>query len=226
EDADGNVLLSWEVPCSFSSVNVSSPDMLLGESYTVVIGDQTEEITLTEVSASYGDVQSTGFGGGFHQGGGMQQRGAGERPTPPEGSDGTTPPEPPEGTEGMTPPELPEGMEQGEMPTPPEGSDGTTPPEPPEGTEGMTPPELPEGMEQGEMLTPPEGSDGTTPPELPALPGEASQQTADSTTATNTASAGTALSSFGADTWIELGTSALILILGIGIALLYQRRGY
>ena len=235
EDADGNVLLSWEVPCSFSSVNVSSPEMQVGESYIVVIGDQAEEITLTEVSASYGDVQSTGFGGGFHQGGGMQMRGHGGRggrggfgntgstdssADSTDTSTGTmpTPPEPPEGTEGMTPPE------------PPEGTEGMTPPELPEGTEGMTPPELPEGMEEGGMptppegMTPPDGSDGTTPPELPALPGEVSQQTTDSTTATNTASAGTALSSFGADTWMELGTSAVILLLGIGIAMLYQRR--
>ncbi|MBQ6734709.1 MAG: carbohydrate-binding domain-containing protein [Lachnospiraceae bacterium] len=202
EDADGKVLLSWEVPCSFSSVNVSSPDMQVGENYTVVIGDQTEEITLTEVSASYGDVQSTGFGGGFNQGGGMQMRGPGGRggfgntgstdssADSTDTSRGTMP----------TPPELPEGME------------GMTPPELPEGMEGMTPPELPEGMEEGER------------PELPALPGEASQMTADTTAATETASSGTALSSFGADTWMELGTSAVILILGIGIAMLYQRR--
>ena len=79
-------------------------------------------------------------------------------------------------------------------------------------------PTPPEGM------TPPDGSDGMTPPELPALPGEVSQQTTDTTDATNTTSSGTALSSFGADTWMELGTSAVILILGIGIAMLYQRR--
>ncbi|MBQ4416504.1 MAG: carbohydrate-binding domain-containing protein, partial [Butyrivibrio sp.] len=36
EDADGNVLLTWEVPCSFSSANISCPEISLGESYRVV----------------------------------------------------------------------------------------------------------------------------------------------------------------------------------------------
>ena len=70
EDSDGNVLLSWEVPCSFSSAAISCPQMKLGESYTVVVGDTAEEITLEEVSASYGDAQSEGFGGNMNWGGG------------------------------------------------------------------------------------------------------------------------------------------------------------
>ena len=63
EDSAGTVLVSWEVPCSFSSVSLSIPEMRLGESYLMVIGEQGEEITLSEVSASYGDAQSGGFGG-------------------------------------------------------------------------------------------------------------------------------------------------------------------
>jgi len=74
-DADGNVLLSWEVPCSFSSANLSCPEMQSGETYTVVIGDQYEEITLSDVSASYGDAQSTGFGGRMNFGGMSQMSG-------------------------------------------------------------------------------------------------------------------------------------------------------
>ena len=74
EDSDGNVLISYDVPCSFSSVAISCPEMQLGESYTVVIGDTAEEITLNEVSASYGDAQSGGFGGNMNWGGGMQFR--------------------------------------------------------------------------------------------------------------------------------------------------------
>ena len=46
EDTDGNVLLSWEVPCSFSSALVSFPQMETGGTYIVAIGDNTEEITL------------------------------------------------------------------------------------------------------------------------------------------------------------------------------------
>ncbi len=74
EDSEGNVMISYDVPCSFSSLIISCPEMKLNESYTVVIGDTTEEITLEEVSASYGDVQSDGFGGNMNWGGGMQFR--------------------------------------------------------------------------------------------------------------------------------------------------------
>ena len=74
EDSEGNVIISYEVPCSFSSLIISCPEMKQGETYTVVIGDTAEEITLEEVSASYGDVQSEGFGGNMNWGGGMQFR--------------------------------------------------------------------------------------------------------------------------------------------------------
>jgi hypothetical protein len=74
EDSEGNVLISYEVPCSFSSLIISCPEMVQGETYTVVIGDTAEEITLEEVSASYGDVQSEGFGGRMNWGEGMQFR--------------------------------------------------------------------------------------------------------------------------------------------------------
>ena len=74
ENSEGNVLISYEVPCSFSSLIISCPEMVQGETYTVVIGDTAEEITLEEVSASYGDVQSEGFGGRMNWGEGMQFR--------------------------------------------------------------------------------------------------------------------------------------------------------
>ena len=68
EDKNGNVILSYEVPCSFSSASISCPEMELGETYIVVIGDSVEEITLNEVSASYGDAQSEGFDGSMNWG--------------------------------------------------------------------------------------------------------------------------------------------------------------
>ncbi len=78
EDADGNVLLSWAVPCTFSSANLSCPAMTVGGTYQVVVGDQAEEITLEETSASFGDAASSMFGGmnRMGQGGGMQMRGS------------------------------------------------------------------------------------------------------------------------------------------------------
>ena len=69
EDASGTVLLRYEVPCSFSSAALSCPEMRLGETYTVFIGDTSEEITLETVSASFGDAQSEGFGGPMNWGG-------------------------------------------------------------------------------------------------------------------------------------------------------------
>ena len=117
EDTDGNVILSYEAPCAFSCVNLSCPELTLGETYLMVIGDNVEEITIEEVSASYGDAQSGGFGGtmnfggmqsrddfsgfgGGHMGGGRGGRHwdsdsssdeSGERPAPPDFEDGEMP---------------------------------------------------------------------------------------------------------------------------------------
>ena len=71
--SESGTLISYEVPCSFTSVNLSCPQMELGQTYTVVIGDSAEEVTLSEVALSSGDAKSGGFGGGFAQGGGMRQ---------------------------------------------------------------------------------------------------------------------------------------------------------
>ena len=73
EDEDGKILLAWEVPCSYSSVALSCPGMKIGGTYTVVVGDYAEEITLEDVSASFGDAQSEGFVGPMNWGG-MQFR--------------------------------------------------------------------------------------------------------------------------------------------------------
>ena len=43
--------------------------MQIGETYSIVIGDSAEEITLEEISASFGDAQSEGFDGSMNWGG-------------------------------------------------------------------------------------------------------------------------------------------------------------
>ena len=68
EDSEGNVLMSWDVPCSFTSALISCPEMQVGSTYKVVIGDSEEEITLEEISTSYGDVQGGMFGGNMGHG--------------------------------------------------------------------------------------------------------------------------------------------------------------
>ena len=105
-NAQGDTLLYWNVPGSFSSAALSAPGMTVGGSYTVVIGASEEAITLNETASSFGDAQSAMFGGGMNWGGMQPSGGFGEGFTPP--TDGNRPAlpdgEPPEGAR----PELPD----------------------------------------------------------------------------------------------------------------------
>ena len=58
KDAEGKEILSWEVPCSFSSALLSSPDMQIGEACTIAAGENEETIALSEVSTALGESQS------------------------------------------------------------------------------------------------------------------------------------------------------------------------
>ena len=71
-DADGTVLLTWDVPCSFSSVVISCPEMELGETYQLLTGDTAETVALEEVATSLGSVQAGMFGGMFARSDGEQ----------------------------------------------------------------------------------------------------------------------------------------------------------
>ncbi|MBR0312262.1 MAG: hypothetical protein IJQ98_07715, partial [Oscillospiraceae bacterium] len=64
--ADGTVLLTWEVPCSFTYLTVSCPGLTVGETYTLAIGDTEEEVTLESSVTTLGTT--TGMGGGFGRG--------------------------------------------------------------------------------------------------------------------------------------------------------------
>lgn len=60
----GTVLVSGMIPCSFSSVLISTPELQMGETCTIMIGDTEEEITVDNSS------NSGGFGmGGMPHGG-------------------------------------------------------------------------------------------------------------------------------------------------------------
>ena len=67
-NGDGEVI-SYEVPCSFSSICLSSPYIVKDSTYTLVMGDSKEEITVESVAGTYGTAVST-MGG--MQGGGMR----------------------------------------------------------------------------------------------------------------------------------------------------------
>ena len=70
KDAGGNVLLTWDVPCSFTYLTISCPDMTLGGTYTLIIGDSAEEITLEESVTTLGSSSGTGGFGGWGNTGG------------------------------------------------------------------------------------------------------------------------------------------------------------
>ena len=71
-DASGSEILKYTVPCAFTSVSLSSPEMKLGETYTVVIGEKEAEFTLDAVNTTVGTSGGMGGMGGRGQ---MHQRG-------------------------------------------------------------------------------------------------------------------------------------------------------
>ena len=207
EDSQGNVLLSYEAPNSFSSVTLSTPEMKLGESYLVVIGDKVEQITLSEVSASYGDAASGGFGGNMNWGG-MQHRDDFQGF---ENADGTMsePPERPEGEEGGggfggngERPQRPDAS--GEMPTPPE-----------EMKEGAEPPAMPEdgAVPEGGSMQPMGGQPGGRR--------EQAQQTTQEIAQGESAAEETE-SSITGQTWLLVALSCAALLAGLILAIKYR----
>ena len=68
KDAGGNELISEEVPCGFSSVLVSTPDMKIGDTCTLIVGDTETQMTIDN-SSSGGFGGFGGFGGGRMPGG-------------------------------------------------------------------------------------------------------------------------------------------------------------
>lgn len=66
KDSAGNTLVSYTPQKAYQSVAVSCPAMKQGESYTLCAGNQTAEVTLSELATTYGQG---GMGGG--QMGGM-----------------------------------------------------------------------------------------------------------------------------------------------------------
>lgn len=67
EDADGRVLLREEIPCSFSSAVLSTPDLAVGDVCIVTVGEEKTQITIDNVASS-GVVPAGRFGGGMRDG--------------------------------------------------------------------------------------------------------------------------------------------------------------
>lgn len=91
KNSAGTVLMSEMIPCSFSSVVLSTPELQMGETCTISIDDTEEEITVDNSSNSNGfgmrdmldgGMQQGGFPGGMRggRGGRMERFGGGNRP--------------------------------------------------------------------------------------------------------------------------------------------------
>ena len=205
-DADGKEILSYTPPQSFNSIFLSCPEMKVGETYTVVIGETEETLTLESDAVTLGSAGMGSMGGGFFRGEGGMGRGGrgGNWGTPTASADGSSA----ESTE--EPGQMPQGgpgrmmPQDGQMPA----FDGTSMPEF-DGT--MMPQGGPGGMHGAESGMDHGGMGG------PMGQGfEQQQETAEEETTVSTKKA---LSEFGTNTWVLLGTSALVLLAAILYAL-------
>ncbi len=223
QNASGETLLTYAAPNSFSAVLVSCSEMETGSTYTLTLGETTQEITLSQVATTYG--VSGGMGGGMGdmggQGGMNGGPGGGFTPTSATAgtdsdtadatattlaadtaadptTDSTTDTTAFPGGSGGTPPTKPDGdsdfQPSGDSPTRPDGEDGTT-------------------DDSTDRPTPPDGSDfdGT----MPTAPGD--QTTGDQQTETE--------DTFTLDEngkWLLIA-SAAALALGLTVAVLYRK---
>ena len=150
-DETGKEIISKEIPCSFSSALISSPDIAVGNTVTLKVGDTETEITVsTTVENGMGGMDK----GGFNQGGENSQN-------PFEKDNGSGPPELPDNSDGdvpfqqrpdgdNAPPQKPDGnFPGGGMP----GGQNGNPPEIPD-SENQERPEMPDENMQGEMKRP------------------------------------------------------------------------
>ncbi|MDE6529569.1 MAG: carbohydrate-binding domain-containing protein [Lachnospiraceae bacterium] len=53
-DSNGEAVLSYEIPLAFTAVAISCPELKTGNTYTISIGDISDEITITEAAGIYG----------------------------------------------------------------------------------------------------------------------------------------------------------------------------
>ncbi|MBQ0037815.1 MAG: carbohydrate-binding domain-containing protein [Clostridiales bacterium] len=211
--ADGKEIISKEIPCSFTSVIISSPDITVGDTVTLKVGDTETEVTANNTES--GGMGGFGNQGGFNPGDRNRQ---GDFP----GQGGQNPFE---NGDGNTPPELPNGSGEGgtflqrpnEDNDPPQKPDGNLPSsDMPEGQNG-TPPEMPSGDNQGG----PQRPDGNMPGENSNRDNKKGQNPVPDNKTDNTNNRieqSNKPSDIPISTWIMIGISAIVLISGLLIA--------
>lgn len=188
-EAAGTEVLSYTPQCSYSSVAFSAPELTIGETYTVCVGETNAELTLSEMATQVGENSGMGGMGDMGKVGGGMQPGDmrhGDAVTPPEqGKDGTD-----DFSERPTPPDWDEsGKEQSDNHpfSRDSGKESAG-----DSTERPTPPDDGNGF----------GGMG----ENPGLTQDSSDFTGESTAETTSVSAGT---------WLLLGAAVLVLAAGM-----------
>ena len=119
KDADGHVILSGTVEKNFSCVVISSPDLKIGETYTVSAGSGDVSVTVSAVSNGSGGGFGGSNGGRGGDNGGRGGRNQQQPQATPEPQNSTAAPDASSsampsqqgGTDNMTPPE---GMQPGQ----------------------------------------------------------------------------------------------------------------
>ena len=223
-DSAGNILLEETMPCSFSAITLSCEEMKLGETYTLKIGEASEEITPEEVAGAYG-TGSSGFGGaggGFgcgFGGGNGGSGGFGNGFSDDFGSEnGRFRGESDNGSESGSDNAADSGMpDESGMPD----------------VSGM--PDESEMPDESGMPDVSEMPDASGMPDVSGMPqmgggmrggmrGGMGQQPQNTDTSSDDTATGKLLSEYGQDTWLQLGASVLILFAGLLFAGLFKRR--
>lgn len=196
QDADGRELLSETVPCSFSSVLVSTPELAVGDVCTLSVGENETELTVDNFSSAAGGFG--GFGGQMQGGNGFQRPGRGGFAG--NGGLATLPNETASSTDAGTQyPQLPQNGETGDLPALPQDGSGE------EATQS-------DPAFGGDMLNG-RPDRGQRDPQAAAQTG----QTASQSTGGATPLSGEEL--------LLLGVSVVVLLAGCLVAALYKRRG-
>ena len=224
-DGTGREILSYAPPCDFSSVSLSSPAFKLGETYTVVVGEEEGEITFDSVAMTSGGAGGMGGFGGMGGRGRQQWQNAdgAERPTESERPNNM-------GGWGNHPGEM------GGMGSQPGNTDGAMPTPPDFGGEMPDFSELPAPPDMGGMGGAVPGSDGEAPDpsampqnmggghmrrdEMPDAMQNAEEEAAELAIEETLPAGPQPVSTH---TWILLAACALALMLGILIAVKYRQ---
>lgn len=198
KDDGGAVLLTDTIPCKFSSIILSTPELEIGDVCTVDIDGTETEVTIDNTSASggFGGFGGNKFGGGFGNGGfdqfgntesGMFGRHKGDKFGGVNGTGATTSEtqtstvsvqtasantENAPTENGEQPTALPDGTGNGfQRPERPDGANGGTPPEMPNGGFGGMPPEFSQGETSANGTQPTDPQDGTSNSDEPSQDG-------------------------------------------------------